>query len=277
MSPENGSPIVLLCWGESSCCSILPVQISNSEDEIETWKEINKAWYTRRGYWRKRLPGYSVTRVDVVKISLLGLKKCPKGRESCEYIGMYTERDIPAERQELQQTIDSCVPPSGCFYDRHTGTVECGYDCTCFTCLSRLDDARECPEQTICTASQNILRLNTIHLMKHAFINPDLAALNDFIETENLLYSHRGVLYLTDAWNIWHCPALRDISFRGIVISESWTLDMCQLTLPFLVATSLGVVVAAKFFFGWDTAWTVGAFFVGLLSFLLQKGYKFGE
>ncbi|BCS00015.1 uncharacterized protein AKAW2_50356S [Aspergillus luchuensis] len=68
MSPENGSPMVLLCRGESSHCSILPIPISNSEDEVETWREIHRAWYARRGYWRKRLLGYSVTRVDAVNV-----------------------------------------------------------------------------------------------------------------------------------------------------------------------------------------------------------------
>ncbi|GMG12960.1 unnamed protein product [Aspergillus oryzae] len=50
---DNGSAIVLLCWGESSCCSILPVPVQYPEDEVATWTEINKAWYTRRGTWGK--------------------------------------------------------------------------------------------------------------------------------------------------------------------------------------------------------------------------------
>lgn len=68
ISAENGSAAVLLCWGESSCCSILPVAVSNPEDEEATWREINRAWYTRRGYWRKHLPGFSVTRVSIVEV-----------------------------------------------------------------------------------------------------------------------------------------------------------------------------------------------------------------
>ncbi|RAH53303.1 hypothetical protein BO85DRAFT_381810 [Aspergillus piperis CBS 112811] len=274
MSPENGSPMVLLCWGESSHCSILPVPIANSEDDVETWREIHRAWYARRGYWRKRLPGYSVTRVDAVKISLLGSKKASKGRENCEYIGMYTGRDIPTERNILQQTIDNCVPISDCFYDRRTGTVECGYGCNCFSCLPYVNNAGECPEEKYCTARRNIVHLDTLHLMKHAFSNPDLAALNDFLKKENLLYSHRDVLGLTETWNSWHCPALREIEFRGIVVSEGWALDKHHITLPLLVAILLGVVVAARFLFGWDTAWTVGAFFVALISLLLCISYQ---
>ncbi|PYH99225.1 hypothetical protein BO71DRAFT_314382, partial [Aspergillus ellipticus CBS 707.79] len=254
ISPENRSPMVLLYWGESFHCSILPVPIANSEDDVETWREIHRVWYARRRYWRKRLPGYSITRVDAVKISLLGLKKASKGRENCEYIGMYTERDVPAERKLLQQTIDNYVPISDCFYDRRTGTVECGYE-------------------TYITARRNILHLNTLHLMKHAFSNPDLAVLNDFLKKENLLYSHRDVLDLTETWNSWHCPALREIEFRGIVVSEGWALDKRH-TLPLLVAILLGVVVAARFLFGWDTAWTVGAFFVALISLLLCISYQ---
>jgi hypothetical protein len=37
------SPQVLLCWGEKSGCSTLPVPVSSPEDEVSTWKEINRA------------------------------------------------------------------------------------------------------------------------------------------------------------------------------------------------------------------------------------------
>lgn len=67
MLPENGSPVVLLCWGEEFCCTILPVLVPNYEDEIAAWEEINRTWYRRRGNWRKYL-GFSVTRVDVVEV-----------------------------------------------------------------------------------------------------------------------------------------------------------------------------------------------------------------
>lgn len=45
-----------------------------------------------------------------------------------------------------------------------------------------------------------------------------------------------------------------------IVVCGGWALDKPQVILPLLVAILLGVVVAASFLFGWDTAWTVGAF-----------------
>mgnify|MGYP001658668113 CR=1 FL=1 len=68
MFPDDGSAVVLLCWGEKSGCSILPVTVSSPEDEVSTWKEINRAWYTRRGYWRKYLLGFSVTQVGIVEV-----------------------------------------------------------------------------------------------------------------------------------------------------------------------------------------------------------------
>lgn len=49
MLPENGSPVVLLFWGEEFCCSILPVLVPNYEDEVAAWEEINRTWYRRRG------------------------------------------------------------------------------------------------------------------------------------------------------------------------------------------------------------------------------------
>jgi len=41
--PENGSAVVLMCWGKPSCCSILPVRVSSSEDEVTAWSEIQNA------------------------------------------------------------------------------------------------------------------------------------------------------------------------------------------------------------------------------------------
>jgi hypothetical protein len=66
MLPENGSAVVLLCWGERSSCTTLPVPVP--EDEVSAWKEINRAWYTSRGYWRKFLLGFSVTQVQIVEV-----------------------------------------------------------------------------------------------------------------------------------------------------------------------------------------------------------------
>lgn len=65
---EDGSAVVLLCWGEKYGCSILPVQVSNTEDEVCAWERIHRAWYARRGYWRKYLPGFNVTQVEVVEV-----------------------------------------------------------------------------------------------------------------------------------------------------------------------------------------------------------------
>jgi hypothetical protein len=68
MFPETGSAVVLLCWGGKSCCSILPVLVSNPEDEVTMWRELNEVWYTRRGYWRKRLPGFGITSVGIIEV-----------------------------------------------------------------------------------------------------------------------------------------------------------------------------------------------------------------
>lgn len=68
MLADNGSPMVLLCWGEKSNCTISPITVSSAEDEVTIWREINRCWYTRKGYWRKHIPGFNVTGVDVVKV-----------------------------------------------------------------------------------------------------------------------------------------------------------------------------------------------------------------
>jgi hypothetical protein len=68
MFPDDGSAVVLLCWGEKSSCFILPVPVSSPEDEVSTWNEINRARYTRRGSWKKYLLGFSVTQVGIVEV-----------------------------------------------------------------------------------------------------------------------------------------------------------------------------------------------------------------
>lgn len=68
--PENGSAVVLMCWGKSSCCSVLPVRVSGLEDEVTTWRQIKMAWYNRKGNWRKLIPGLEVARVDSVEVRL---------------------------------------------------------------------------------------------------------------------------------------------------------------------------------------------------------------
>jgi hypothetical protein len=59
---------VLLCWGDRNSCSVLPVHVSNDADEEATWQELQQAWYTARGHWRKCLPGFNITRVEVVQV-----------------------------------------------------------------------------------------------------------------------------------------------------------------------------------------------------------------
>ncbi|KAB8212791.1 hypothetical protein BDV33DRAFT_197232 [Aspergillus novoparasiticus] len=245
---DNGSAIVLLCWGESSCCSILPVPVQYPEDEVATWTELNKAWYTRRGTWGKYLPGFGVTRVDIVEISILGLKTTSKGRRNDEYIGIYTEKDTNAERRRLQSTIDNAGPMPHCSYDRYTGT--------------------DCPVKKVRAARRDLSLLDTVALMKYVFSCPILATSNDFLEKGNLVYSHRDILSEVDSWHGWNSPGLRELKFRGIVITEGWTLDMRHVILPLMSTIFLVVVVVAKFIFGWSTAWTVGAFFVALVTLL---------
>lgn len=71
MLPESGSAVVLMCWGKPSCCSILPVRVSSPENEVSTWSDIQRAWYNRRGSWRKFMPGWMVAQVDSVDVSLI--------------------------------------------------------------------------------------------------------------------------------------------------------------------------------------------------------------
>ena len=126
-----------------------------------------------------------------IKISILGLKQASKGREGCEYIGIYTEHDIVAEEQRLQRSIDNYVPTGGCTYDRYTGRVECSVsDCFCYGCYPGLDALDDCPVEINRAARRQLSLLKTLPLMRHAFSNSILADSNDFLEKPNLVYSH---------------------------------------------------------------------------------------
>jgi hypothetical protein len=121
----------------------------------------------------------------------LGLKEASNHFGKGEYIGMYSEMDIPAERRKLQDILDSNLPMSDCFYSRETGTVHCGVDCYCSVCFPHIADIEECPVKTLRAARRELLVLDTLDLMRHIFSNPVLAASNDFLEKGNLVYSHQ--------------------------------------------------------------------------------------
>lgn len=126
-----------------------------------------------------------------IKISILGLKEVSKVQEGCEYIGIYTERDIVAEKKRLQHSIENYVPTGECSYNRYTGMVDCGSDCLCYACHPGLDALDDCPVEINRAARRKLSLLNTLPLMRHAFSNSVLAASNDFLEKANLVYSHK--------------------------------------------------------------------------------------
>lgn len=69
--------------------------------------------------------------------------------------------------------------------------------------------------------------------------------------------------------NEWHCPKLRELRFRGIMIREDWKIDSKHIIFSMAVSLLFFMVIAAKFIFGdWGTAWTVGCFFLSLRSSL---------
>ena len=120
---------------------------------------------------------------------MLGLKKHLKGRETSEYIGMYTESDTPTERRRLQNIIDNCAP-TDCSYNRYTGRVDCGFDCECWDCEPGYDEAGECTVKSLRDARRTLSLLDTRALMRHVLSNPVLATSNNFLGKENLALSH---------------------------------------------------------------------------------------
>lgn len=71
-----------------------------------------------------------------------------------------------------------------------------------------------------------------------------------------------------NTWNTWYCSSLAELNFRGLVISEEWTMSSRQMAFPLSVIIFLAIVIAAKFLFSWNTAWTVGSYFIALVGFV---------
>ena len=115
----------------------------------------------------------------------------PKNREENEYIGMYTAIDIPSERKKLQNTIDINTLDRPCSYDRYTGNFECDPECRCSGCFKDPDNLERCKPRIHIDAKRELSHLCTLNLMKHIFCNPNLAACNDFLEKEGLVYSQQ--------------------------------------------------------------------------------------
>jgi hypothetical protein len=122
---------------------------------------------------------------------MLGLKEPLKGRDKSEYIGMYTESCILTESKRLQNIIDNCVVTTDCSYNRHTGSVDCGFDCGCEDCMPCYEEAGEvCTVKILRHARRRLSLLGARAPMRHVLSNPVLATSNDFIEKENLALSH---------------------------------------------------------------------------------------
>ncbi|OGM39139.1 hypothetical protein ABOM_012250 [Aspergillus bombycis] len=121
---DPGSSSILLCWGTSSDSFIFPVKVINSDNENGIWQEINRSWYSHRGWWRKYVPLLRVKAVDIVEISIAG--KDQRGITNPilrnRYVGMFTKENIRAQKKELEQTIHDYQPQEyPCSYNPSTG------------------------------------------------------------------------------------------------------------------------------------------------------------
>ena len=79
-----------------------------------------------------------------------------------------------------------------------------------------------------------------------------------------LIIHNRGVLSHLNSWHSWHCPGLIELKFGGLVIREGWTMDTQG-------SPSVVIIFLAVFLFSWNTTWTVGGFFVALVTLLRGK------
>ncbi|KAL4804627.1 hypothetical protein BDV18DRAFT_153072 [Aspergillus unguis] len=260
MLGDDADVCVLLCSGAEYECLIRPVTVSRSADESAIWGAIRQAWCAQRCWWRRYIPFSAVKSVDIVEISMAGTNvRSPEG--AVEFVGMYKKKDLQVEKRRLQSIIENYREQEyPCEYDISTGMTYC-FD----RCVSEIIDV-DCPERTKFEAERQLKNLETRTLMKLAFYNPKLASLNEFLKGEEVIYGHYDLLKMKD---VWHCPKLREMKFRGILIKEGWEIKSWYIMISFTMTSLVAALIAAKLIFGeWATAWNVGSFLLALGSFL---------
>jgi hypothetical protein len=65
----------------------------------------------------------------------------------------------------------------------------------------------------------------------------------------------------------WHCPALGELKFPGLVIKEGCDLHSQHIALPLIMTVLCLIIFGARLLYGdWSIAWNVGCFFVALIG-----------
>ena len=66
--------------------------------------------------------------------------------------------------------------------------------------------------------------------------------------------------------DVWHCPDLRELKFRVVLIRESWGFSQ-HIVWPLVSTVLFLMVVVSSLVYGdWGTAWNVRCFLVSLIT-----------
>lgn len=199
-SEQMDSQWILLCWGKTDHCQMIPVKIPHSADDVAVWHEVQRVWYKQKGSWRRNIPFFGVKKVSAVdvrsqrptdvkrhntnrlaQVSIAGRNS--KSLSDSEFIGSYTEEDIETQKQRLEQKVAEYMPQEfPCSYDPETGRTDCFNDC-----VSWVGYGLECPEETFHSAERGLRRLNMRQFLALAFSDPSIAKGNDFFADDILL------------------------------------------------------------------------------------------
>ena len=92
----------------------------------------------------------------------------------------------------LENMIQNADTTCGCGYDRFTDSAQCNDTedsyCELYECIPGFDG--DCPARTLHYAKRKLSLLKRPTTMTHVFSSPTLAAFNDFLKNEHLVYSH---------------------------------------------------------------------------------------
>ncbi|KAI0152072.1 hypothetical protein F4776DRAFT_659004 [Hypoxylon sp. NC0597] len=256
--PPDGSDsgTILVCWGKSNCCEVFPVQISLSVDGPAEWKAIQKAWYQRRGLWRKHMPMFGVRGVEIVKV---------RTKSQITYSGIYkcVANELEIEEKRLRKTITKSELYSKWLGYEYDSLAEFASYCVADDWAHSSDYLY--PRQSIKDMMKKLNRLHLRAAFLNAFLEPDFAGESHLLDW-NLIMVQRDIL---EKLNEVRCPELYELEFSGLLVQESWEFDSRHIILPLAGTLLLALVGVSRIFYGdWSTAWTFGGFLVSFITLI---------
>ncbi|KAI0388150.1 hypothetical protein F5Y04DRAFT_241751, partial [Hypomontagnella monticulosa] len=265
---------ILVCYGESTSCTVLPVSVPTGADTAETLTRIHQSVDQHRRPWWKNILGFAfdVTGVKEVEVSITKRHEVHRGQESrTEYLGIYLDDKLEKEKVRLEQIIKEYQPfesiEEKCEYNEITGGVDHCNSCDDVNSAD-LPWGEPCPLERCLKAKRRLQRLTLQPtLLLQAFQDPGSVKSHDLL-SDHLVMSHRDIL---EKLSEWHCPSLHEPKFPALLIRGGWTLSSWNLGALLSGAVVLCSVIVYLPYRDWSTAWAALSALVPCFLFALTR------